>query len=75
MCVSLQVPIGRWCLEEGSAVGGSSTADVFLAVGGLWGFALERFGVHVDWMYGARGGDCVWLLQRGAADCDRVVGG
>lgn len=55
MCANVWVPIGRWCLEEGSAVGGSDGADVFLAVGGLCGFVLEWFGVHANWMYYAKG--------------------
>jgi hypothetical protein len=57
MDVSLRVPIGRWRLEEGSAGGGSGTADGFLAVSGLLRLALYGFEVHVYWMYCVREGD------------------
>ena len=41
-------PIGLWCLKEDSAVGGSSTADAFLAVSGLLRLALDGLGTHVN---------------------------
>jgi len=58
MLVTPHTGMGRGCLgEEGSAVGGSGTADVFLAFGGLLRLTLDWFEVHVNWMHYARGGD------------------
>ena len=54
MDVNLRVPIGRWCLEEDSAVGGSGTADGLLASSGFLGLVLEGLGVHVRWVCRAR---------------------
>jgi len=45
--VNLRVPIGR-CSEEDGAVGGSGAANIFLAVSGLLGLALDGVGVHVN---------------------------
>jgi len=75
LCMDPRVMIGRWCLEEDSAIGGSGTADAFLAIGGLLGLALDGLEVHVNRIHCVRGGGCGWLWQRAAVDCDCVVEG
>jgi len=59
--VDALVLIGRGCLEENSASGGSGTADVFLAVGGLLGLTLDGLEAHDDWLYCVRGCGGGWL--------------
>jgi len=74
MDVNLRVPIGRWRLEEDSAaVGGSGTADSFLASSGFLGLVLEGLGAHVKWVCCVRGGSGGWLLQQAAVDGNSVV--
>ena len=59
----LRVPIGGWCLEEDSAMGGSGTTDIFLSISGLLRLALEDFGIHFNRVRCARGDGGGWLSQ------------
>ena len=59
--MNLRALIGRWCLEENRDVGGSGTADDFLTLSGLLGFALSGDEAHVD-VRCVRGSDSGWLL-------------
>lgn len=62
--MNLRALIRRWCLEEDSAVGGTDTADAFLTLSGLLGFALsgEEAHVNVRCVRGGGGGGGGWLL-------------